>query len=151
MRLHVATAGQTECQSIKTAAMETEVHSGFEVLHKTLAANFCLSINTPGQTECQSIKTAALETEVHSGFEVLHSLNIGHTISLFAQLTGALQVRQLPCYGVDSHTEATRRQLESGDAKSWHVARKHQRWPVTTETGTGTAASAVITTAKVET
>lgn len=53
------------------------------------------SCTNTGQTECQSIKTAAVETEVHSGFEVLHTLNIGDTITLFAQLTAALQVRTL--------------------------------------------------------
>jgi ERCC4-type nuclease len=51
-----------------------------------------------GAAECQSVKTAAVETEVWAGFEVLHTANIGATVSLFAELTAAIQVRD--CHGV---------------------------------------------------
>ena len=39
------------------------------------------------------MKTAAVETEVWAGFEVLHTANIGATVTLFAELTAAMQVR----------------------------------------------------------
>lgn len=45
-----------------------------------------------GAAECQSVKTAAVETEVWAGFEVLHTANIGATVTLFAELTAAIQV-----------------------------------------------------------
>ncbi len=38
------------------------------------------------------MKTAAVETEVWAGFEVLHTANIGATVTLFAELTAAIQV-----------------------------------------------------------
>ena len=39
------------------------------------------------------MKTAAVETEVWAGFEVLHTANIGATVTLFAELTAAIQVQ----------------------------------------------------------